>query len=348
MSDKNIYDLLNEVETDIGEIEEMDELEKKKYKNNFKNRSNKKNNRMKKTVIAAALIVTLGLGSQTNLGKDVYAAAQSKFDDIGYSISRALNKEESIEPYSNVVNQIVENKDIGIKLSHVIIDRDELIISSLLDSSNANSDINYFKMDTKVYINGERIHSQASSGSSGHVESNKDLLFDIQELDIENIDVNKEMDIRIVFNKFSYTDDKGKQHRIAGDWEYKFKASGDELSKKTEVIVLNHEFKIEDENYKLNEFSYNPVNQKIFGEYTGNDELGHNIELRGEDSLGNDVVFYLSRKIDNRLIFTSQNQLSDDIDYIKLKPYGAEYEKKNGKSDSDYKLVGDEFIIRFK
>ncbi len=98
------------------------------------------------------MALTIGVLSQTSFGKNVYAAAESKVLEISYSIGKALGIERNIEPYANVVNQVVEDNGIEIKLTDVIIDKDELIFSTIV---NTNKAVDGFRLDYDIFINGK-------------------------------------------------------------------------------------------------------------------------------------------------------------------------------------------------
>jgi len=65
----------------------------------------------------------------------LYAAAESKVLEISYSIGKALGIERNIEPYAKVVNQIVEDNGVEVKLTDVIVDKDELIFSTIVNTN---------------------------------------------------------------------------------------------------------------------------------------------------------------------------------------------------------------------
>ncbi|HHY05093.1 MAG TPA: DUF4179 domain-containing protein, partial [Thermoanaerobacterales bacterium] len=139
---KNVYELLNHMDIDLEDYdrEVLNDMEKRSLKNNFRKSIKRKINFKKLGNIAAVAVLTLGFFSQTNFGKNVYAAAESKVSEISYSIGEALGTKRNIEPYANVVNQIVEHNGVEVKLTDVIIDKDELIFSTI---ANANTPVDW-------------------------------------------------------------------------------------------------------------------------------------------------------------------------------------------------------------
>ena len=152
---KNIYDLLNNMDFDIDdyEKEELNDMEKKKFKNEFRKNNKKKFNFKKFGSIAVALLLTVGILSQTGFGRDVYAMAESKLSEITYTIGNALNIERDIEKYSNVINKTVENNGVEVKLTDVIIDKDEILFSTVINTSEPADGVDF---DYDIFINGKK------------------------------------------------------------------------------------------------------------------------------------------------------------------------------------------------
>jgi RNA polymerase sigma factor (sigma-70 family) len=148
----------------------------------------------------------------------------------------------------------------------------------------------------------------------------------------------------VIYNRVSSTSEK----RIKGKWEFEFTASGSELMANSHTLPMDYSFNIGDQKYILEEFRYNPVNQKIFGKVKGKSNDSYAIDLKGHDNLGNEVIFFLTSVSDEDLVFKYENihgDLSDEITSITLIPYAAKYPEQSGKMSDDYKQVGEEFTI---
>ncbi len=343
---KDIYRLLNEMEFNIEdyEKEELDDMEKQKLKNNFKRNIKKRFNFKRVGTTAAALVLTVGILSQTSFGKAVYANAESKIAQLSYSIGKALGTERNIEPYSNVVNQVVENGGVEVKLTDVIIDKDELILSTIL---NTNEPVEMSRLDYNIFIDGKRVRNQSASGSGTAIDDSKMLFSEIYCIDVENIQLRDNMDIRIVFDNLNYFTGESEKN-IKGKWEFEFRANGSELMANTNALSLDYSFDIDDNEYTLEEFRYNPVNQKIYGKVDRKGNASYDVSLRGHDNLGNEVEFGLSRMSGKDLVFKYENihgDLSDDATSITLTPYAVKFPEESGRMNNDYKQVGEEFTI---
>ncbi|SHJ35068.1 DUF4179 domain-containing protein [Lutispora thermophila] len=344
----DIYNLLNQVNFNIEdyEKEELSDMEKQKLKNSFRRR-NKRITKLKwaSTIVAALVLVSVAAVNYTNFGGNVYAAAQSKISEISYSIGKALGIERNIETYTNIVGQFVEDKGIEVKLTDVVIDKDELIFCIV---AHMNQPIDMFRFDYDIFIDGKKIKNFGVSGSAGPIDDSGTLFFATYAVDIKDIDTNKNVDIRIVLKDCNlYLAGKTEQE-IRGKWEFEFTANGDDLRKSTNVVPIDYSFNIDNTIYTLEELRYNPINQKIIGKIENISEEFYVIELDGEDSLGNKVVFGLSSMDDKNIIFKYEKvygNLSDEITSITLTPYAAKQSKESGRESNDYKQVGEKFTI---
>ncbi len=132
--------------------------------------------------------------------------------------------------------------------------------------------------------------------------------------------------------------------KVKGKWEFEFVADGSELMVDTYVLALDYSFNIGDEKYNLQEFRYNPVNQKIYAQAENQSGTSYDINLKGRDNLGNEVFFYLSRVHGEELIFKYGNRngdLSNEITSITLAPYAVKFPEESGRLSNDWQPVGE-------
>lgn len=346
---KNIYELMNDIDFNIEDydIVELDDMEKQNIKSKFKKNMRKKHSFRRFGLTAAALILTVGILSQTPFGKTVYANAESKIAELSYSMGRALGTERNIEPYANVINKVVEDNGVEIKLVDVVIDKDELILSTIL---NTNEPAEMSMLDYDIFINGKRVKTRGATGSGSAIDDSQMLFSELYCIDVDNIELKDDMDIRIVFSDLNYYTGESKKN-IKGKWDFEFRANGSELMANTNVLQLDYSFDIDKSKYALEEFRYNPVNQKIYGKVDRKGNVSYDVSLRGHDNLGNKVEFYLSSMSGEDMVFKYQNihrDLSDELTSITLTPYAVEFPEKDGRLNNDFKQVGDEFTIYLK
>lgn len=354
---KNIYTLLNEIETNIDdyEKEELNDIEKQNLKNNFRKSTKKKFNFKKLGTIAVALALAIGILGQTNFGKNVYAAAESKISEISYSIGKALGIKGNIEPCANVVDQIVKKNGVEVKLDNVIVDKNELFFSTVTKIDKPmNVDENEMQYDFDIYVNGKMLTTYTGSFFSKAIDDSENMFFHIYSINNEAIDATKDMDIKIVLHDLYYEPEKC----INGKWTFEFTANGTELAADTYVFPLNYSFNIGKQNYNLKEFRWNPVNKKIIGTTKGNPAYYY-IVLEGHDDLGNKVIFNSSSEIYNEDSDSTDLTFEHDDYYgelskatsITLTPYVSKPVPIGGDEESDEykpKQVGEEFTIFLK
>lgn len=346
----NIYELLNHMPIDWEdyETEELNDIEKQQLKKAFRRNHNLKSPLTKMGAVALTLLLTMGLFSQTDLGRTVYAATESRLAEISYSIGEALGIERNIAPYANVVNQVVEKNGVEMKLTDVIIDKDELILSVI---TNTNKPVTGINFDYDIFINGKKLNNRGASGSSGLIDDSETCYFSAYSVDAAGINTKENLNIKIILKDLAYYREDFSREKVNGKWEFEFAASGSELMADTYSLALNYSFNIGDEKYNLQEFRYNPVNQKIYAQAQGRSGTSYDINLKGQDNLGNEVCFYLSRAYGEELIFKYENidgDLSNEITSITLVPYAVKFPEKSGRLSNDWQPVGEEFTIFLK
>ncbi len=342
---KKIYEILNNTsKIDTTVMEDMNDMEKQRFKNNFKNRNKSafkaKKKVNKKAIIAAA--AAFALISRTNLATNVYAAFESRLNSFSYSIARALNNQVA-KDYSQVLNTTVEQNNIGIKLTDVLIDQDELVFSSLIDTSFYNN-TDGIDFTTDIYIDGKKIYDNMVSGSIGSLRNEKGLYNSISKIYIPDLDLNNDLDIKLVIRNFKLYDNN-KSTKVRGKWIFDFTANGFKLDKNSISSPINYEFTFGEDSYVLDNIRYNPVNQVINARVLSSN-ANYDLALVGQDDLGNKVVFNLFNKSDELLRFeTDTFKPNPEAKSITLKPYAVKLPEKSGQISNDFKPVGKEFTI---
>ena len=137
--DKEIYDLLNDMDINLDryEKEELSDFEKNKYKKDINKRINKEkkkpNSWRKRIIVIAASLIILFAFSKTEVGKNTYAIASELFANIKYGVKEGLGFVDDIDKYSSKIGLVSESEGIKLKLNDVIVDRDEIYFSILAD-----------------------------------------------------------------------------------------------------------------------------------------------------------------------------------------------------------------------
>ena len=349
---KNMFEFFNDEEFNIEEYDiiEPNELEKMKMKKEFrKNINNKKKNNFKRfgTIAAAALI---GFGVfNTDLGQNVYAKAESKLSEMSYSIGNSLSINKSLDKYASVVNTSVDDKGVEIKLSEVIIDRDELIVSTIV---SFNENIDGYNLDPKIYVNGKLSNPSSSTGSYKPSDVSENSYLEVAHHEVSNISQDDNLDIKIVIDKIN-TYKGEKESKIKGNWEFAFNVDGKELRKDTISYALNQKVNIGEQILKLKEITINPVNQNIYADIDKNESKdSYLIDLVGKDDMGNKVVFYNSNSTKDSVTFRTQDGskevLNKDTKFIELTPQYTKLPEESGRIDTSNPIIGETFIINLK
>lgn len=337
---KNIYEYLNQMDFNIEDYnkEILNDIEKKELKKAFRKNIKRKINFRKVASMAAALILGLAIFSQTNLGKEVYAIAESKVSQISYSIGKALGLNKNIEPYTNVVGEVKEDNGIEVKLEEVIVDKDRIIFNTIFNTTRPVENVRF--KDIKVYINGEKVDFSGSNMRFSSLDDTDTLFSFLCYYDVKGIEQMEDLEIKLELEDLKYYigDFEGIEE---GKWEFEFTANGKELAVETHSISFDYTFEINNQRFTLNKFEYNPVSQKIIGKreilegYEGADF----IELKGQDNLGNPILFIIKSATNGEVVFAYEKAYafiedwSDEITSITLAPFV------NGEQ------VGEEFTI---
>lgn len=276
--DKNIYDLINEIETDLEGYEkvELTQLEEKRIMKKFRNGLTKglhMNKQFKKYIgVAAAAVIVAGTISAV----PVMATTNPTL----YKIASFLGIEKNMEAYETIVGKEVTKDGITMKINEVIIDNDKLLVS-VTTTSEENISENYRGPGGFVYINGEAVNGGARWRSeliddyTGH---------SVITFPLKNIPEG-EVSVKIELN----TPLSGQQR--SPHWVYEFKADGEALKQDTHRVTINQTYSLENgEQIRLLDYKGNLISQSIYYEASAS-FLTHDMEIIGADEKGNKVVF---------------------------------------------------------
>jgi len=333
---KNIYDMLNDNLINLEELEKegFNDIEKRRIKKKFKKtihkNEDKKNKGVAVAVAAGVLAVTL---FGTNIGNEAIANIRLMASDVG----NYLGISKDLSDYKTAVGKTITKDGVTIQLNEVILDKDELIVSTTLKSDTKLEEDGIIATSEDVYINGKNI-SSGSGGSSNQIDDytmESVISYGLDE-EIPNGDLN----IKIEYGN-AYIDGVEKRK---GPWLFEFKTNGDQLAIETIESNIDYDFKLENGNkIILEKYTSNAVGQKIYYSVEGKGGT-YDIELRGKDDLGNEVKFNLTREAYGKGIMKG-SKTSDDAKTLTLTPYAVAFPKESGKMSNDFKQVGEEFTI---
>lgn len=352
--DKNIYDLLCEIEVDLDEYqkEEITEIEKMKLKKQFR-KANKNRNYKKYISVASAAIISLGIISQTKIGAYAYSA----LEDIAEVVKIALGVDNKIDEYSSYINQSVTRRGLTLKIEDVILDGNELIIHMNRKYNKELKENEYLDIvGEHLYVNGKQTYGSATGYYGKINESEQDFIIGYKLPKEYKGDVN--IKLRIIDFAIGKDDDSNYFKRLIGPWTFKFKVNGDKLNQDTKNIKLKENIKLDTgATIKLESYRGNIISQKIKLTMTGhkNIESGKNaieIVLKGRDNLGNKVDFIPIQGIldskSQQYIYEYDDTLrefNENAKKLELTPYLLIFDDSTGDYEKVYKKIGDEFTI---
>jgi len=333
---KNIYDMLNDNSINVEELERegFNDIEKRRIKNKFKKTIHKDRNRKSKggavAVAAGVLAITL---FGTNIGNEAVANIKLIASDVG----NYLGISKDLSDYKTLVGKTITKDGVTIQLNEVILDKDELIVSTTLKSDTKLEEAGTIATSADVYINGKNM----SSGAGGADKQIDDYTTEsIMSYDLDEEISNGDLNVKIEYGN-AYIDGVEKRK---GPWVFEFKTNGDQLAIDTTERNIGYNFKLENGNkIILEKYTSNAVGQKIYYSVEGKGDT-YDIELRGKDDLGNEVRFNLTRESYGKGIMKG-SKISDDAKTLTLTPYAVAFPKESGKMSNDFKQVGEEFTI---
>jgi hypothetical protein len=350
----DIYSLLNDAKINLDEYKKDDfnDIEKKLLKKNIRKSiksSSKQSNRRK--VIAAAAIVVLITGMSFG---NTRAYALSKINLVSESISSFLGIEKNLEDYNTVINKAITDNGVTVKLNEVILDDNELLISTNISSDRSLKEYETWNSDMTLYINNKKVEFTGASGGIKNIDDTTSQAVIQYDLDsIKDIDLSGDLNIKIIYSKMTvnYQDD------INGTWKFEFKTNGDKLKIDTKTVKLDYGFELDNGNkYILEKYTGNSLGQKIYGKIIDNsaNNEAYNILLKGHDDLGNKVIFDLSRGRKDWFVLKYENVLVGNMNgkasKLILTPYAVKMPEHSGKEPGfdEYKKAGEEFTINIK
>lgn len=338
--EKNIYDLLNEVEVDLDEyeVEEFTKLEEKRILNRFFKRTTKKVNDYKKYMVAASVaIVSFGaIGTLPTL---------ATMNPTLYKIANLLGLEKDLADYSTVINQPITKEGITIGLGEVVYDKQnhKLVVTtyiSMPEIIEVQEGEGLYSPHERVFVNGKELNT---ASRIENVQIDEYTVANVIRYDMKEEFTGK-LDIKIGIPQVFIA---GKEYR--NQWNFEFTVDGEKLAKDTQVVNLGEQIKLPDgDELTLVKYTDNPFGQSIY--YKTTDTLqGYLLELRGEDNLGNPLVFEFAggnagEGGEFRLV-KQDTGLSGEATSLTISVYGCKLPKESGPITAEYEPLSQVITI---
>ncbi|EOR27654.1 hypothetical protein A500_03616 [Clostridium sartagoforme AAU1] len=345
---KNIYDILNDYNINFDELKEegFNDIEKKKIKCNIKksiNKNSEKSSMRKKIIIAATLVGIISIGL---IRTDVGATVVDNIKKASYDIATFLGIKKDLSPYKTVVNKTLSNYELEIQLNEVILDNDELIISSTFKPKDTKLEGKSISLLPEIIVNGDPL-GVTRVGGLGEVVDESGYSAAI-ECSFKEEEFNGDLDIKIIYRDMFIDQEFKRTEPIT----FEFTTSSEELSKNTKKIELNNRFILENgAELKLNKYTSNAISKKIYYsiDRKNNEEVPYYIELKGKDNEGNEMIFRLNNgtsgggvlKLDNK-----ESKISETATSITLTPYLIQFPVESNKSNNDIEEINDNNLLQ--
>lgn len=276
---KDIYELLNESNIDLGEIEEIEvsELERKRGKKKLmKSIKNKKSMKRNVAVVASAFLV-VGV-SFTLISKPAWAMNIPIIGDLIQS--NLINFNNKYQDYLQAVGTTKSSNGIDITFESAIADNNILNLSFIVKNNNEplGDDISSaMVIPTFLEVNGKKV-STAAGGSYEIIDEHTVRI-------LKNISWNygqlpKNLNIDIYISEIF-----GKQ----GNWDVSFSLDSKDITDNTYVEKINKIIKIKDTDYTIDEVTMTPLTTNIKYSYKYKDIDPGSIGFIVIDNNGNEV-----------------------------------------------------------
>lgn len=342
--DKNIYDMLNDIEIDLSEFdrEDFNDIEKMRVKKKFRKSIGKKNdNKNYKRFIGVASVGIIGLG--TILFTPVGTYASKVITDLVFDIKSALRLDQDAGNYTQTINKSITKEGITLRLNEAVLNSDELIISlTTISEEKLKNETRIDRESSKLYINGKFVKKSQMSSLGTVSKSN------IDEVMFFGVDANKYkgvIDVKLELGDVSiYKDEKNKERDIKGPFIFEFKLDTSKVNSSTKEINLNQKIELDNGGIiTLEKYVATPLSQKIYYNKVqyNEDEM---FVLKGTDNIGNEIEFDLYSEEDEKgelIANRDGKKIDEDIKTLTLTPYKKIW---NGKS-IEFEKIGKEIKI---
>ena len=196
----SVYEMFNDIEVDLSEYNacELNDIEKQRMKTNIRRKLKDTPFRTKRkvaaatVVLSAALITFMGNGVSANVNL-IRTGIEELFHYSG----------SSLEDYKTIINKAVIQNGVTVKLNEVILDDDQILISSTFSSDKVKWDPSAF-VETEVYVNGKDImYNGGAGGSLAKVITNStaSVVSSIAPSNTELLALTGNLHIKVVYNK---------------------------------------------------------------------------------------------------------------------------------------------------
>lgn len=332
--------MLNDVSIDFSEYEDckLNDIEKEQMKRRIKNKIRTQHKGRKGKIIVASIIaVTVIYIGFSNMD------ALANVPIIGSVIEEYINSNnKSLQDYKTVVGQTAADYGVTVKLNEVLIDDDEIIISSTFRSDKVDWDkaITPFP---ELYINGRSVGGNGSASSKKIDKSTRSFF---ARIDVKDIKLKKNLNIKVVYDNIDVIKSANSYDTLKGKWSFEFKANKDNLLAELKTIPINRSFKLENgQEIKVVDLRITPASARI--NYKMLNGKKYDVHFMVHDQNGNELKPNSAHTLVEDSYFRFDT-LDENITRLKITPYVISGEEGEKKTDYHKVLENEAFEINIK
>ena len=350
----NIFRMFNDIEIDHTEYEEADlsQEEKDKLFETFKSKTTpSKPKRQNKTwiTVAAAAILLLFAGSQTNVGQQVQATAVSIIENIRYSLNNALGNAKTETPGALSFNQTVKIGNAEVSIQDLVAFDHRIVFNLLVDMDGDIQDEHFIGFDElEIQINGKLLNTDLVSSTGIVYDEEENIHSAVYSVPLnEKLSEEDMVNIAIHFENIHYyqpVETSEEKLLIEGAATFSAETTREELNKYTDIYNIQTTIAQDDYEYIIEKMYINPVLNFIEVFSDNEDVLGVDfqmMEIRGTDEKGQEVLFEVTNRRESddyrKYSFSLTEEMSEmttqelvDAEYLDLQFYLVDWPEIQG------------------
>jgi hypothetical protein len=189
--------------------------------------------------IAAAVIVLLIL---TGFGSGLGGKVLASINLIGTTIEEFISyKFNSLEDYKTVIDKAITENDVTVKLNEIMLDDNQIIISSTFNSSKVNWD-DARDANIRVFVNGKDVLEEGGGGSTRIKRINESSCSFLHSVDLNSMKPQGDIRVKVVYDDIILKNNK----KIEGPWSFKFTANCSKLAEEVKTIPINKKITLDE------------------------------------------------------------------------------------------------------
>ena len=337
-----IFDMLNDAEMnpDQYKTSEVSKHEKKVILQGVRKQTLGAGHRKRRGYVAAAVIIMCAMLFSAFMGEAVLAGMEI----LGARIEDIIRfSSGSPEDYKTVVGKEVTQNDITVLLNEVLLDDNQLIISSTFISEEIEWDERVCAFP-EVFINGRDVMEKGGGGGTLVKKLNASACNQFAFVNTNNIDQGLEGDLRIkvVFDRIRI--DQGKE--IKGKWSFEFTTNKDALAARTKTVPIGRRLTLDSgQEITIDNLRISPVSTTLHYTMTGGNT--YDMHFIVTDQNGQELPVNSGQTMTEHSFFR-YSVLEEGITRLHITPYLISGYEGDKKTDFKKILKEEAFMVDIK